>query len=464
MVAAKAPSLDARITAASSEWPADRLGTLERNILRIGIHELEEGEVPAEVAINEAALLAKRYATDDAARLANGIRARAPGGRVSAIEGSGSDASLQRAEELLERLGSASTRSRRMPSRAATSTSPSTGSPSRSTSWRRRSKPRCNAPVRPPMQAPDDLARLVESVRGVFFHRELGERLLPGCATRWAVGGETDPAGALPRHRRGGGRHRRRRARVALALELVHSRFVHDDLPAMDDDDERRGRPSARRVRRGRRAPRGRRLLGEALRLALLPTGPSLPVRSRRRRSMIMGSTSTSRGPTWRSKTSTCSRRDVCSRRPWGWGCGSPTSLHTQPPWRAFGEELGVLFQAVDDVIDGDGYAAALGVDGADVAASAAGRAHVRLGAIDADTSVLAEIVDSLAVEDLLTRDSRWIPPDGIRVSGSVTTSQPSCRAASRNAKAWRRPGSAIVAGPSSASRSARIGSAFRCS
>ena len=26
-----------------------------------------------------------------------------------------------------------------------------------------------------------------------------------------------------------------------------------------------------------------------------------------------------------------------------------------QAPWRAFGEELGVLFQAVDDVIDGDG-------------------------------------------------------------------------------------------------------------
>ena len=75
-VAAEAQSLDARITTASSEWPADRLGTLERNILRIGIHELEEGEVPAEVAINEAVLLAKRYATDDAARLVNGILAR----------------------------------------------------------------------------------------------------------------------------------------------------------------------------------------------------------------------------------------------------------------------------------------------------------------------------------------------------------------------------------------------------
>ena len=65
--------LDARITAASLDWPADRLGTLERNIMRIGIYELEEGTVPAEVAINEAIVLAKRYATDEAARLVNGI-------------------------------------------------------------------------------------------------------------------------------------------------------------------------------------------------------------------------------------------------------------------------------------------------------------------------------------------------------------------------------------------------------
>ena len=72
-VAARAEALDDRITAASVGWPADRLGTLERNILRIGVYELEEGTVPAEVAINEAVVLAKRYATEDAARLVNGI-------------------------------------------------------------------------------------------------------------------------------------------------------------------------------------------------------------------------------------------------------------------------------------------------------------------------------------------------------------------------------------------------------
>jgi hypothetical protein len=70
-----------------------------------------------------------------------------------------------------------------------------------------------------------------------------------------------------------------------------------------------------------------------------------------------------------------------------------------QGPWRAFGDELGVLFQAVDDALDGDGYAAELGPDGARrLAGEAAQRAHERLGGLDADTAVLAELVDGLAV------------------------------------------------------------------
>jgi N utilization substance protein B len=72
-VSERAKELDGRISAASPEWPADRLGTLERNILRIGVYELEERTVPREVAINEAVVLAKRYASEDAARLVNGV-------------------------------------------------------------------------------------------------------------------------------------------------------------------------------------------------------------------------------------------------------------------------------------------------------------------------------------------------------------------------------------------------------
>jgi transcription antitermination protein NusB len=75
-VIGRAAELDAQITEASDEWTADRLGALERNVLRIGIHELERGEVPVEVAIDEAVSLAKRYASDDAGRLVNGILGR----------------------------------------------------------------------------------------------------------------------------------------------------------------------------------------------------------------------------------------------------------------------------------------------------------------------------------------------------------------------------------------------------
>jgi transcription antitermination protein NusB len=75
-VAARAPELDERITAASEGWTADRLGAIERNVLRLAVYELDEGEVPKEVAIDEAVTLAKRYATDEAARLVNGILGR----------------------------------------------------------------------------------------------------------------------------------------------------------------------------------------------------------------------------------------------------------------------------------------------------------------------------------------------------------------------------------------------------
>ena len=75
-VIAHADDLDARITGAAIDWSAERLGVVERNVLRIGLHELDRGEVPREVAIDEAVSLAKRYASEDAGRLVNGILGR----------------------------------------------------------------------------------------------------------------------------------------------------------------------------------------------------------------------------------------------------------------------------------------------------------------------------------------------------------------------------------------------------
>ena len=82
-VVEKAEDLDRRITEVSTGWPSDRLGALERNVLRVALHELDVGEVPGEVVVNEAVQLAKRYASEDAGRLVNGILGRVLRERVA---------------------------------------------------------------------------------------------------------------------------------------------------------------------------------------------------------------------------------------------------------------------------------------------------------------------------------------------------------------------------------------------
>ena len=73
---ADAPELDERISAAAIGWPADRLGAVERNVLRVALFELDRGDPPVEVVLDEAVRLSKRYASEDAAKLVNGILGR----------------------------------------------------------------------------------------------------------------------------------------------------------------------------------------------------------------------------------------------------------------------------------------------------------------------------------------------------------------------------------------------------
>jgi len=78
------------------------------------------------------------------------------------------------------------------------------------------------------------------------------------------------------------------------------------------------------------------------------------------------------------------------------WVADVPT--RQQSPWREFADELGILFQVVDDILDGDGYVLTHGPGGARrLADEAAERAQARLESIAADTSVLEEIVSGLA-------------------------------------------------------------------
>lgn len=76
-VASDTGSLDRLITGAAEGWTAERLAPLERNILRVAVHEmLDWPEIPTAVSINEAVDLAKRYCGAEAPGLVNGILGR----------------------------------------------------------------------------------------------------------------------------------------------------------------------------------------------------------------------------------------------------------------------------------------------------------------------------------------------------------------------------------------------------
>ncbi len=253
------------------------------------------------------------------------------------------------------------------------------------------------------MQGPDELRDLVErglgdlrlspSLSGLETAMRYaldggGKRIRPVLCLATAEAAGAPPSEALP---------------AAVALELVHTfSLVHDDLPAMDDDDERRGRPSAHVAHgEGVALLAGDALLTEALRLALAYDEPEI---ARELADATLGMI----GGQFLDITGADADLAELHRLKTGrlfaaavglglWVAGlDPVE---QEPWRAFGEELGLLFQVVDDVLDGDGYVARLGESGArSLAAEAAERARERLEALEAETSVLRELVDGLAV------------------------------------------------------------------
>lgn len=76
-VAVDSEHLDGMISDAAEGWTAERLAPLERNILRVALHEmLDWPDIPPAVSIAEAVALAKRYCGPDAHRLVNGILGR----------------------------------------------------------------------------------------------------------------------------------------------------------------------------------------------------------------------------------------------------------------------------------------------------------------------------------------------------------------------------------------------------
>jgi geranylgeranyl diphosphate synthase, type II len=211
---------------------------------------------------------------------------------------------------------------------------------------------------------------------------------------------------------------------AACALELVHTfSLVHDDLPALDDDDLRRGQPSSHvRFGEGVAILAGDALLTEAFRLVLAyPTPEPARELAAATLGMIGGQyvDVTTNGELdgdglvhlHELKTGRLLRASVtCAAAVAG------LSEAERAPWAVFGEELGLLFQIVDDILDATGTAVELGkTPGKDEAAgkvtyvslhgldrareladAARARVNERLAALPADTTVLAELVATI--------------------------------------------------------------------
>jgi geranylgeranyl diphosphate synthase type II len=188
---------------------------------------------------------------------------------------------------------------------------------------------------------------------------------------------------------------------AAAAIELVHTfGMVHDDLPALDDDDVRRGRPTSHvQFDEATAILNGDALLAQAFELTLSYPGPEVARElARAAIGMIGGQFDDVRA----TDGDLARRHSLKTGRLFEAAVGCALAIAgvsdaQQDPWRAFAADFGLLYQVVDDVLDGDGLAAELGRQGAsDLADEIEGRARATLGEIPADTALLDELLSGL--------------------------------------------------------------------
>lgn len=72
-VAGREREIDAVLARRARGWTVDRMSTVDRNVLRVGVFELFEGVTPPAAVINEAVELAKVFSGEEAARFVNGV-------------------------------------------------------------------------------------------------------------------------------------------------------------------------------------------------------------------------------------------------------------------------------------------------------------------------------------------------------------------------------------------------------
>ena len=72
-IMSKSGEIDKKIKKAAPTWPLDKLNKIDLAILRVSIYELEEGDTPPKVVIDEAVEIAKEYGSENSPSFVNGV-------------------------------------------------------------------------------------------------------------------------------------------------------------------------------------------------------------------------------------------------------------------------------------------------------------------------------------------------------------------------------------------------------
>jgi N utilization substance protein B len=73
MLASRSRQLDVELADVTTNWRLERIGAVERCVLRMGAAELTIGETPPRVVIQEAVTLAERFGSAASAKFVNGV-------------------------------------------------------------------------------------------------------------------------------------------------------------------------------------------------------------------------------------------------------------------------------------------------------------------------------------------------------------------------------------------------------
>lgn len=73
VVASDGPALDAELADVTTNWRLERIGAIERCVLRLGAAELRTGVTPPRVVLQECVRLAERFGSEQSSRFVNGV-------------------------------------------------------------------------------------------------------------------------------------------------------------------------------------------------------------------------------------------------------------------------------------------------------------------------------------------------------------------------------------------------------